>query len=58
MPLDQGGAFEAGEIRTRHAFGGTLLLINTDSDEEAETSILLASFAGRLTDADFAAFLF
>ena len=51
--LDQGGAFEAGEIQQHRGQAGLRLAINLDGDARAELSILLQGFTGQLRVPDF-----
>lgn len=51
--LDDGGAFEAGEIRIKEKKNGVLLQMNVDNDSKVEMSIMLDDFSGKLKDNDF-----
>lgn len=51
--LDDGGSFDAGEIRVKDSNKGLLLQMNTDHDSKVEMSILLVDFHGKLHDNDF-----
>jgi len=51
--IDDGGSFEAGEIRITTVNAGLKIELNVDGDSKAELSILLKDFTGTINATDF-----